>query len=413
MALNFNTSYLYATKKRWPQGKVSLESSRKHTLFSMMPRYANWTGISLEVVVDHTNPQGRSATYATAFAERDIDGAGNVFSVKSVQDYMHFGLNNETIEAAKDEGAVMDALVNQQKKSLRQIGNSAGHAIWRDGTGYVATVGSISGSTITLADPEDIVYFQPKQVLQLAASGSLLTGTPGYAAIVSVTPGDATSGTASVLTLDTAVTTAWTSAAAGNQILVRGDLSAKMSGVNAWIQGSAVSNTLFFGVDRSTNPEHLAGIVIPTTQGMIKDTLQVLLHRAGRNGGEPESIFLHGYDYQNLMLELGGHIIPVKRSVNVEGAAIGFDGVEIAGPTWKAQVFADYDTPRGQATALELDTWRLAHRGPSFIRMNEKDGNSMSRYDGSADAIYGNWFYYGNVYCELPGHNARATLGAA
>lgn len=381
-------------------------------LLALLTHVKDFVGEDRKVPVRYTNEPGGSATFGKALANRGPSGYVR-FSVTRRKDYAIGSIATEMVRASEgNEAALISAvdsvitgLKNTQKRSLVK-------SLYGNGGGSRGTVGSGHGSsTIVLANPKDIVFFEPGMVLDGSTddgtTGSVIVG--GAAAkIVSVDrdAGSFTNDGSANWNAGTGIN----GLAATDDLFRQGDFGAVLHGLDAWIPAT-VANTAFFGVDRTTDSERLAGCrITPTTTGFaygtIEDACLAILERVYQAGGSPDHIFVHPSRFRQLVRELGARrtYCDVKTEVGV-----GFRAIMIEGAGGPCKVVADPNSQRDVLWALTLDTWTLATLGDMMSVLDDK-GTEPWIKEGDDDAIQMRMATYGNLYCDAPGLNGRASL---
>lgn len=401
MALNL-TNFDPVLKQHYTRERIVDMVYKDAPLLAMMPKMTNFGGRNLPVPVTYGHPQGRSATFATAQANKGNSSVED-FVVTRVKDYSLVSIDGETIEASRgDANAFLEAVTYEIDNGIKSLKNSMAKAIYRNGSGCIGVVatGGISSTTLTLATIADAANFEVGMEICAAAaetSGNLLDS------------GDAV--TVTDVNVDTGVITSdenWSEINAitsGSFLFVDGDRNAKMSGVLAWVPVSAPSATTFFGVDR-TSHTRLGGSRYDGSSDTIDEALIKGAMKGAKLGGSPSHIFMNFDDYIALELQLG----PKVRYMDVEvpGTTFGFRGIQLAGPTGVMKVLPDIFCPDGYAFALDLDTWQLASLGDAPHILTH-DGNRTQR-EGSSDGIEVRIGFYGNVICRAPGFSTVITL---
>lgn len=374
-------------------------------LMGLMPKDTNFKGKNRAVTLRYTPEPGGSATFSTAVANKG-PSKYKQFIVTRSPDYVVSSLSTELYRAAKGggEGALVDALtsiINGMKNTGKR---SLCRSIYGNGGGARAQVASgMATNTITLVNPDDIVFFE----VGMQLDGSLNDGTSG-----AVTTG----GVSSIITaidrdLGTLTNSGanWNAAAGINSMLANwylfrgGDFGQVFPGVGGWIPAT-VTATPFFGVDRTADGERLAGCRLASASATVEATILDLLKRVYRAGGSPDYVFLAPEKFNKLVKELGS-----KRTyadVKSTDASIGYRALVIEGQGGPAKVLSDPNCPSDTIFALTMDTWKFATLD-SPMSIIDEDGKMMVREAG-ADAMELRLVTYGAVICDAPAFNGRA-----
>lgn len=201
-----------------------------------------------ELVVDGELGAGGSANPIEAFSQAGSQTDPR-FVLNYGDDYSTLKLSDKDILAvAGDDSALYDLLERAYKKAKTRIMRSLLTQVYRDGSGYLAQVASVSTATLTLTKKSDAKLFKKGMVLVCSASktGALLnSGTSGVVQSTDIGAGTVT------MTADFSAT------AAANCFLFRkGDAWAGAGsgplffGIEGWVP-STVSGS-FYGFDRTT-----------------------------------------------------------------------------------------------------------------------------------------------------------------
>ena len=381
-------------KELYPDQKVIHQVYKDHPFLQLLAKNEKFTGDNMVVPVGYGNTNRRSATFSTASSASSGESAAK-FNVTRVQDYALADIDREAILASKGrEGAFVDAVKYVMDGALFKIKNSLASSVFRKSTGSVGAVGSISTTVLTLADPEDVVNFEVNDEIKLSATD----GGAARSGSATVTAVDRDAGT---LTTDSNWATQITGATAGDFLTHDGDLNAKMSGLEDWLDSSAGA---LFGVTRTVDPVRLAGVHVTGTSLPIAEALNKACARVAREGGTTDCIVLNHGQWEALSNSLQSqmHFYTGKK-----GGEVGFPFFIVNTPAGPAKVVADRFCPADVAYALDMSTWKLASLGKA-PHIFDDDG-VMIRNSGS-DSYEVRVGYYGQLVCQHPGANARVTL---
>lgn len=401
------TTHRPLLKSIYSREEIMQIMTQKSAFAGLVAKKFDMKGIDWNVSLGYSNIAGRSATFSDALADKDP--SKNVrFACTRVRDYAVFSVDNELIAASDDpKAAIARALEFETKRAFNALAISMSSALYRNGGGSVGLISSgstVSSTTITLSNANDIVNFEVGNYVQLAntdgTSGSLLGG----GAKLQITAVDEDNGT---LTANAA----WNSITGGvlagtTQIFIAGDFGAKMQGLPAWVPSSAPSATAFFGVDRSVSPSRLGGIRVAGTASLpIEQACQKAVQRAFRAGAKISHIFLNDLQYLELVLSLGSR---VQYTSEINQFGVKWEGLQMPCFGGTVRVYPDAYCPADVGWALQLDTWVFASAGEFPMFLN-KDGKEMLD-ETSADALQGRVGGYFNLICYAPGYNARFPL---
>lgn len=363
----------------------------------MLPKYEEFGGKNLPIPIKYGIPQGRSATFSTAQANK-VASKYKDYVLTRVHDYALASIDNETLEASKgNANAFIEAATSEIDGAIQSATRSLAVSLYRKKSGSIGQVASFTTTTVTLSDPEAVTNFEVSMTLVVSATdggGTVRTGTMVPTGV------DRDSG---ILTVDT---TGIAALANNDFIFVQGDYDAKVSGLLSWLPSTApTSGDNFFTVDRSADVTRLAGIRFDASALPIEEGLISAAARAAREGGKPDYCFMSYSNWSNLEKALGSKVQYIDMKVNPE---IGFRGIIINGPRGPIKVVADQNCPSDRCFMLQLDTWKLYSLGKA-PKILDSDGNKMLR-ESSADAVEVRVGYYAQLGCQAAGFNVNVKL---
>ena len=394
-------------KELYPQKDINRLIIEDSPFLGLVPKRTDFYGKQQLCALRYAPPAGRSAAFTNAMnnqAPSKLSG----FLVTRRKDYALASIDTETIRStSNDRGALVDALDLELGGAMEALRRSMAISVFRN---FGGAIGQLSAGTVggtgpfTLANPSDVTNLEVGQVIAL----SLTDGTTGVvkagsAVIASV---DRNAGTFNVVgNLTTGIPTA----ANTDYVFTDGDFGAKIMGLESWIPKVAPSNPpgdSFFNVDRSVDPERLAGVRPPTTPGApIEQNLQQALGYMARNRSKPTHIFMNNADWQQLVIGLGSRTIFIREETDIP--EVGYDAVMVAGPKGNVKVLGDPNCPQGTAYILQMDSWCLWTLGEVGFLM--EDDLRMLR-DPQNDFYTFRLGYFGNLVCDAPGWNAVVSI---
>jgi hypothetical protein len=394
------TKYAPALKQYYSNTRVENMVYRDHPFMAMLAKDENFYGKNLPLPIIIGTPQRRSASFAVAKANTSSSTLRD-FLLTRKKDYSLASIDNETAEASEnDKGAFLKALTVETDGAFQAASISMASSLFRDGSGTIGQIaaGGISGATITLADPEEVVNFEVGMSVVFAAAKS--TGAlRDSGAALNVIAVDRDLG---VLTFDANISTI-TGVVAGDYLFAEGDRNAKLSGLEAWLPTvSPTSGDNFFGVDRSIDPVRLAGVRIDASAMPIEEAFIKGGARVNREGGNPDIAVCSYSKWEQLSKALGA-----KVQYNVTQAYgradIAFQGIAIKTNKGVMNVVADPFCPEDKSYLLTSKSWKL-YSLKKAIRILDLDGNKMLR-ETNADAVELRVGGYAQLGCNAPGHN--------
>lgn len=391
-------------KQYYSKQRVQDLTYKDAPLFAMLNKINDFYGANYPLPMRVTNPQGRSATFSNAQNQKKPSNY-KTFTLSRSTDYSLASISTEAILASEvNPGAFLKLATAEIDGALESLKRSISWSLYGSGDGALGTVASVSSANpevITLQYVEDIVKFEVGQLIEARLGGTtrvFATATP--TALISNV--DRNLGTITLGAVDNSGNT--DTIVAGDSLNVVGDYNVKLSGLRAWVPDSAPSNTLFFGVDRTVDSVRLGGMRVSGTGFPIDEALVDSARRAGREGANPDQVFMDFALYAQLEKVLGAKV----KYIDVEVAGIAFRGIEISGPQGTIKVLPDRDCPTNHAYMLQMDTWAMySLKDPVMIV--DLDGNKILR-ESSSDAFEVRCATYSQLGCDAPGKNLVLTF---
>lgn len=409
MAVLDSTALQQILKVQYTQKKVNNLCYPESPLFAKMRKTTNFGGKVEHVAFQYGSPQGRGFAFANGLTNMTASTYGGL-DVTRKTDYAFAQVTGEMVDAAKEgDYALLDGLKREIDNAFYTVGRSIAASLFGNSggaRGQISATSNTATATITLADINTVVNFEVGMVLNVSATD----GTSGAKRAGTVTLTGVNRDTGQ-LTASGNWTAGIAAAAANDYIFQNGDFEATKSGISgiaAWIPATApTGGDNFFGLDRSVDPTRLAGIrYTANAGGPIEETLIKASARLVREGGKPDFVVMHPFDWANLVVALGSKVI--IQDSQLPDADVGFKAIKIWGAKGPMDVVCDANCPTGVFYMLTMSTWRF-HTLLGAPRILNADGNQMLR-DATTDSYIIRIGYYGNVICDAPGWNLYGTL---
>jgi hypothetical protein len=350
--------------------------------------------------------QGRSATFSNAQGNQTAVQVQS-FLLTRASDYSIASIDNQTMLAsATDKMSFLEGSKLVIDGAIRSATLSLSSSMFRTGTGSIGQISTIVAGLITLTNPADVVQFERQMTLQAnATDGGVPRVALGYVIAV-----DRSVGTITVS--DTSITGVAASPAlwaAGDFLLVQGDVNLKMKGLAAWLPTVAPGALdSFFGVNRSVDTVRLAGVRYDGSAQSIEEALIDSSSLLAREGGTPDVAITNYGSWSALEKALGSKV----QYIDFKGPAnIAFRGIMVNGANSQIKVFPDRNCQPQRAYLLQMDTWALESLGDAPMILRYGDGLEMLRVS-NADAGEVRVGYYGQIASNAPGWNATVGLSA-
>lgn len=401
MALDL-TSFAAALKQHYTDDMVENMVYEDNPLLALLSKMERFGGKNLPIPIIYGNPQGRSASFSTAQANKTNSQLKD-FVLTRDRDYSLASIDNETMEASQgDANAFLEAATVEIDGAIQSATRSLAIALYGTGSGSIGQVNAgFTGTSFTLKDVEDVTNFEVGMELVFSTadgggsvkSGSItVNGVDRDTGIVTVDAGTAIDG--------------GTGPATDDFVFVEGDYDAKIKGLRAWLPDSTPTSSPFFGVDRTADATRLGGIRFNGSSLPIEEALITAAARAGREGGKPDHCFMSYNKFSDLEKALGSKVQYVD--VMHDKGVIGFRGMLIHGPRGPIRVIPDQNCPDSRAFMLQMNVWKLYSLG-KCPKILDSDGLKLLR-ESSADAVEVRVGYYAQLGCRAPGWNVNIQL---
>ena len=401
MALDL-TSFAAALKQHYTSDRVENMVYRDNPLLAMMQKYKQFGGKNLPIPIIYGNPQGRSATFSTAQANKTNSQLKD-FVLTRNSDYSLASISNEVLEASKgNSNAFMEAATTEIDGAIQSATRSLAIALYGTGSGNIGRISSstvLASTLVVLTNANDITNFEVGMKLVVSATE---TGGAVKAGSVTISGIDRDAGT---ITISSTLNVAIPTVAANDFIYVQGDYDQKIKGLRAWLPDAAPSSTPFFSVDRTADVTRLGGIRFDGSAMPIEEALIAAASRVAREGGKPDYCFMDYSKFADLEKALGSKVQYIDLKANAE---VGFRGIVINGPRGPIKVIPDQNCPSDRCFLLQLDVWKLYSLGDA-PKILDADGMKMLR-DSNADSVEVRVGYYAQLGCRAPGFNANVKL---
>lgn len=392
------TTFAAALKQHYTNERIENMVYKDNPFLAMVAKYEDFGGENLKLPIKYGIPQGRSATFSDAQANK-TNTQLKAFLLTRQADYSLASIQNETIEASKgNANAFMEAATVEIDGAIESATRSLAIACYGDGSGAIGQVLATTSSvaTFTLKQIDDVTNFEVGMQLKLNATKTGSSGTLSTAVTV-----DGINRDTGVITLSASA-----SLTADHFIYQEGDYDAKIKGLNAWVPSSAPGSTdSFFGVNRSSDATRLGGIRFDGSSLPIEEALIGGASRVAREGGKPDVCFMNYSNFADLEKALGSKVSYVDVKASPE---IGFRGILVHGPRGPIKVIPDQNCPKDVAFMLQMDVWKLYSLGKA-PKILDSDGLKFLR-DSSADSVEVRVGYYAQLGCRGPGYNVRIAL---
>jgi hypothetical protein len=386
------------------------------SLFGAIPKNTVFAGDDFRITAILSTITG-SNDYDRAHQNQSTS-AKRSFNVTRTPSYVLGTISNEAIMAsASDDGAMENLLKLHTDMALAEWSRRNGIYLCGNGGGSLAQLSTTvapSGTTLTLQNPLDAVFFEDRMILQCANDDGLAAGGV-HAGRLTVTGVDPVAGTLTTLEAVTTVPDWGTS----DYLFRDGDYNNVIAGILRWITTSA-SPAALFGATRTDYPHKLAGIrYTQGAGGPVENTIVRAASYGQIFGARKMNVaVINSRRHSDLALSLQARsrYEPAKlqageQRVNgkaVSQANIFYDGFKIMTAGGPLFVLSDPVWSYDHALLTELDSWELRALGelPHF----DKFAGDRYFVDTNTDGKQFRIKSYMNNICFRPNNSVLATL---
>lgn len=398
-----------ALKQYYDDQKLTDMQARKSALLGMIRR-TTWAGKGkpLPMITD-PGQAALSGTYSTANTNRVGASTAQFLAAHFGKIFAVGGIENDVLDAAMDTRSAFDDLRRETGAKLDFVSRELAHTLFRGQNASCGVISAISEgggqTTITVTDFADIANLGAgANLVAASAAGGALRGSGADYPVVSI---NRSAGTI-VLTGTAATTSSW---AAGDVLSREGSAPnggdrIVPSGFADWIPDTApTSGDSHYGVDRSSDPDKLAGLRLDASSGSVKEAVSEMAARILANGGEPDTLFVNPIRYQVLEMELDSFASHEKIGPRNASATIGYNAMRVAAGNGSVRIVSDSACPFYRAYMLTLDSWEFQELGGKPQPRLQDMGNGELLQLGDADVKKFWAVAKGDLACVNPGMN--------
>lgn len=354
-------------------------------------------------------PGGGSSDFATAMSATNNASGYGVFTVTRKSHYRLAKMQTELLEATETgaEDAFED-MIEELDRGIEAEANYLNFRLFRNSGGAAGKMTNTAFNTTVMqfSDPSDTWAYVKGDTVNLAStdgtSGALRAGSLVVASVQR---------SVGTLTMTQNISTGIPTAAQNDFAFLAGDFGVAISGFSDWVPDAAPSATLFYGQDRSIEPEMLGGLRVDATTSSLPthEILIDMMAKADQFGANLDCIIMHPLATADLTKQLEGKWAIVK--------ADGYDGeAEIGYKGWRTNlngkdvtILTDRVCPLKKVYGLQLDTWTLFSAGTAPMFLQKRTG-TIIKVSENADAVEARIGEYVNVSNKGPGWNVVGLL---
>lgn len=401
-----------ALKVFYSDQQVRNQCYAEHPLLGLLEKKEDLKGMVYPVPLITSPETGASHDFGVAQATAN-SFTPNTFFVQVPNDYSVATISTKAMLASQsDAGAFLDLAKGKIDGAMAISTRRLSLGNYRNSTGIIGQIGSISTGVITLADRGQVVAFERGMKLSVTTSSAPtgtgdLRSTSVYGYVIAV---DRAAGTITVSMTRTGSAETPTNWAANDYIIGAGDVALGWNGLDALIPSSTPA--ALWGVTRTTDRQRLAGTYIDRSTSTVQEALIDLGNSVCEAGvGRPSHVFMNYASFGALLKEVGAKTSNIKESAKGgkgETLTVSYEGLELYIPSGRVVVVPDRDCLPKQAFMLDMSKMKLLSMGPA-IRVISNDGLKWLRQasaDGAEIRIGG----FANIITDSPGAHGRAAL---
>lgn len=407
------SDWSFATKDFYRDNMPEIELGMS-PLLDKLAHDGGWVGSqNYKVPITFARGQGTGASFATA--QGDVSSIQGLRpTITSVKSYGFVLLEHEALTFADGEGVPLRMITAEVNGVRKQMTADLCNQLYNIGGGARGRRTSISSNTVTLTNKWDTVNFYKGMTVGASANEN------GSSPRVGDTPVTHVSHKAGTVTLANAASIA---SFTNNDFLFRAaDLAAGttkcLTGLGSPYDTTSTSGWLpcadptagdsFFGVDRSVQPESMAGWRVTDTTLPVDEALQDAGAYARMFSSKIDFVVCNPITFANQIKTSSSKIFRDQGGEVVGGNS----GWTVLLPTGTVSIMTDPFCPTGRIYGLDTSSWHLKYAGSNWVEFMETDGLIWRRKESSAD-FECTMVSYRQLYCTEPGHNFVVLTAAA
>lgn len=330
--------------------------------------------------------------YLIAAAGASSDVGAVEYAVEPGQLWSTYSVNVAEVQAsASKRGAYMKTAGASMFNSTKNFRKAFAAAFYGKGFGEIALY---DGTALTSGTAVDITL--PAYATMAILPGTKLEVKTTLASAnkkVTLTVNKIKSSTSINVTPDTTVTPLTT-----DYVCLKGSVDAAGHallpiGMGGWLPTDRQSLSTFFGVDRSVNPDAMAGVFYDATSNANEKksvSVQKLLQQVRRQGSKADLIIMNDEDCLEFSREIEAtntYFTATSTKAKKE-ASVGFNSFSASFSTnYIDNIIDDPFCPKGRfyvldSDVIELDSWTSAKPTEGSVAGNEPGKDNPMEYDG-------------------------------
>ena len=404
-------------RETYPNGIVDIDYKKAKTLALLRKEKGTMVeapfGYGFKIPLKYGNPQAGSGTYATGYGQMSTEYTRYANWFLTPGEMFQFArVSGALIRRAQGVGSFVKAIVSEIENTKTAMTRYC--EMYLDGAGWgdLGQIGSISGTTVTLAEKWQARFFEVGMTICAAdsAAGSVLKA-PTAGKYVKITARSSADGT---LTTASDMSSGGTPWAANDYLFRYGDREDSATptrivpcGFRGFLPDTdAARSSSFFNVNQTTS-ERLGGLRrSATTSGNMEEALLDMSADIDAAGGTTSHCVIGANTHAKLVKSLLN-----KTYMDVEdmdGVKLGFKGIVVQGASGDMLVYSDSAFAEGRARLFDIEDVGIQHTGDDLVFIDQTDGLMVREVAGSDDwaaRVVSSWQFH----VDAPGHCGVVT----
>ena len=353
-----------------------------------IPKFEQEFGYDFVLAVYGENPQGVGSDIESAVTSITAAGGSSAnylkFQPNVVESSGVVRWRNNILRRAKSPGALLDVVKSECDGMLRMLIQEQSIDVFNDGTGIKGTVGSVSGSVVTLTVPTDALKFSVGENVVVLTDRTTSPTNRGTCVLSGVDPVAGTLSIASGSWPSTGGATQATDLIARSGREASGGAFRCAIGYSTWLAGGSSPGTLW-GLNRNQNPAKYAGTALNCLGKPLEEALIEASTYSKVYGTRPaDTLYCHPLDWADLVKSLSSKVKIEKTTFVGSKAGIGFSAIMYDSPGGEITVILTPFCPKNSSFLVnrKMSTWHSA--GPSPRLLKDGDGMEIVRLVGTS-----------------------------
>jgi hypothetical protein len=399
-------------KETYPNGIVDIDYSRAKTLALLKKSKGTLVegdfGTAFKVPIKYGGPQAGSATFATGYNQAATESTRYTHWYLVPAELFQFArVSGALVRRSQGPGAFVKALVSEIENAKLSLTRYIEMYLDGDGFGALGQVGSISGTTITLADASQVRFFEIGMTICASSSnaGAVLRA-PTVGKYTKITARSVSAGT---------ITTAGDMSSGGTPVVAndylfrygdREDASSPTRQIPTGFAGflpdtAGALSASFFGVNQ-TLTERLGGLrSSATTSGSLEEAILDMSSDIDAQGGQTTHAVMGSATFTKL-----GKSLLNKVWADVEdqqGMKLGVKGIVIQGASGDILCYGDSAFKETRARLFDINDVGIQHTQSDLVKLENMDGLQFRQIEGTDDWMARIVASY-QFHVDAPGH---------